>query len=93
MPRTAEITIDETVYTIRAFNIGELEEIQEAGNSAWKVLQVALRRATPEIVNPRLLEPTPKQITEAFKTIMKLAGLEEVKTGPQLVPGVDPPNP
>lgn len=89
MPRTTEITLDGATYVIRAFNIGELEEIAEAGNSAWKVLKVALRRAQPPVADPNIIEPTPAELTQAFGAIMKLAGLEDVKAGPQLVAGTD----
>lgn len=76
MARTAEITLDGTTYTIRAFNIGELEIIQKSGGDAWTVLRTALRRAEPKAPDANLIEPTPTELETAFATIMTLAGLK-----------------
>lgn len=88
MPRTATITLDGVEYTIRAFNIGQLEAIAAAGNNAWTVLRTALERADPKVVDPNLIEPTPPELEAAFKTIMKLAGLKEPEASPLLPPAI-----
>jgi hypothetical protein len=76
MARTAEIVLDGQTYTIRAFNIGELEIIQKANNDVWIVLRTALRRAEPKVANVDELEPTSDELTAAFRTIMELAGFK-----------------
>lgn len=84
MSRTATITLDGTSYEIRPFNIGELEAIQRAGSDAWVVLKTALKRAVPKVENADLIEPTPTELTEAFSTIMTLAGLQKPDASPQV---------
>lgn len=82
MARTAQIILDGATYTIRAFNIGELETIGKAGNDAWVVLKTALKRADPKVENADLIEPTPAELTAAFSTIMQLAGLQKPDASP-----------
>jgi hypothetical protein len=82
MARTAKITLDGVDYTIRAFNIGELEIIQRAGSDAWTVLKTALGRADPKVDHPDLIEPTPEELKVAFETIMTLAGLQKPDASP-----------
>jgi len=89
MARTATIKLDDVEYVIRAFNIGELETIQRAGNDAWTVLKTALRRADPKVEQPDLIEPTPAELEAAFNTIMVLAGLQKPDPSPQ--PGAEAP--
>lgn len=80
MGRTTTITLDGITYTVRAFNIGELERIQTAQANAWSVLKIALERADPKIEDPNVIEPTPSELEDAFKKILDLAGL---KSDPQ----------
>lgn len=91
MARTAKITLDGMEFVIRAFNIGELEKINQAGNDAWVVLRMALLRAEPKVPDPNALEPTPDELKEAFATIMTLAGLQKPEASPQQEPPQAPP--
>lgn len=91
MARTAKIVLDGTEYVIRAFNIGELEKINQGGNDAWVVLKTALMRAEPKVVDPNAIEPTPAELQVAFETIMTLAGLQKPEASPQQEPPPAPP--
>lgn len=94
MARTAKITLGEQEYTIRAFNLGELEEIGELietasdrkGKVSFEIIKMALRRADPKVDDAGTIEATMDQVSEAATAILELAGL---KTRDQ-APG-DPP--
>ena len=91
MARTAFIVLDGVKYEIRAFNIGELEKIQQAGNDAWTVLKTALLRAEPKVTDPSLIEPTPAELKEAFEVIMTLAGLQKPDESPPVTEPTEAP--
>lgn len=81
MATTARITLDGKEYTLRAFNIGELEEVADLVQSEkphklpFAILRVAMRRAEPRVEDVNALEITAAELNKAIETIQGLAGL------------------
>ncbi len=81
MARTTNITLDGVMYTVRAFNIDQIERAVSAFDSKTKatvplaVLRIAMERAEPQVALADL-EPKMEEITAAFQTIMELAGIQ-----------------
>lgn len=91
--RSATITLGGTQYTVKPFNIGELEELEEIlgaeRGQTGKILAIALRRAEPKCEDILLIEPAPGEIKAAIVAIAELSGLRpQVGAGDQspLVP-------
>ncbi len=79
MARTAKITLDGKDYEIKAFNLGELEEVTDIFQSAkpssvpFKVLAKALGKIDVPIVS---VDATLDEVTAAFRAIMELSGMK-----------------
>ena len=64
MARTAQITLDDKVFTVHALNMGELDEVFELFDGPTRkvargVLAIAMRRAEPKLNGAfDALEPT-----------------------------------
>ena len=82
MARTAEIILDGQTYTVRAFNIEQIERVM-ASPGSFAVLRIALERSEPPVAKDAVseLEPTMVEIRTALETVMKLSGLE-IPTSP-----------
>lgn len=83
MAKTATITLGGTQYTIKPFNLGELEHISEmqadktkATKVPFEALRIVLRRAEPKCEKPDELEVTPEEMQGAFAAIMDLSGMK-----------------
>ena len=83
MARTAEIILDGQTYTVRAFNIQQIERVM-ASPGSFDVLRIALERSEPFLDKEAvaLLEPTMVEIRTALETVMKLSGLETPTSPP-----------
>lgn len=81
MPKTATIRLGETDYIVRAFNVGELEQVLELSDTLsrakmpFAILRLALRVAVPPVAS-ETLDATPIQIGIAVDTILELSGLK-----------------
>lgn len=89
--KTAIIRLGEADYTIRRFNLGELEElaalIQETPRhrTSFAIVRLALATAEPAVTDANAIDVEGDQITVAITTIMELSGLRSAKPGE--VPG------
>lgn len=91
--RTAKITLGGEDYTIRAFNIGQLERVTDiiaSANAAGKqgritfdILRMALETAEPRIEDVNDLSPTMEEVTEAGRLILELAGIKVSRDPPK----------
>ena len=84
MARTATVTLGDQDYTIRCFNIGELEQVSEiisaegksSGWQTFEIVKLAMRRADPAVDDPTQIEATIDQINTAGRAILDLAGFK-----------------
>lgn len=77
---TEKITLGGSDYTIRTFNIGELERIAEIMEGPrtkvpFAIIRIALERAEPKVEKPNDIEATTDEVSSAMVAVMKLAGL------------------
>lgn len=95
MASTAKITLAGVEYTIRKFNIGELERIAETVEGPrhkvpFTIIGIALERAEPKLTGSvHDIETDTDEIQAAMAVVMDLAGLKAKTTGGDK-PG-DPP--
>lgn len=93
MSRTFEITLGGTVYAVPRFNLGQLREIAqirgesdaERAEVPFTILAMALKRATPSVVDEAALleiEPEDGEFAEAMRLVMENAGLR-AKAAPE----------
>jgi hypothetical protein len=80
MARIEIIILGGVEYTVSAFNLDQMERATGAfegakGSVPYAFLRIALERANPK---PKLneIEPTIDEITNAFKKLAKLSGIE-----------------
>jgi hypothetical protein len=82
LDKEAKITLGGQEYTVRSFNIAELEEIGQLldgtvnKTTPFKILAIALRRAQPPVQDARTIELSFKDLDPAMDTIFAIAGLE-----------------
>lgn len=89
MVKTATIRLGETAYTVRAFNMGEIEEVAAifetepvVARRAFAVVRLALKvAATPKVDDPDALDVTIRQVGDASNAIMELSGLRSAPAG------------
>lgn len=91
--RTAEIVLGGDTYTVRAFNMGELERVADAIEEkkgmrvTQAIVRIALERATPPLACPfEEIETDVNEIAEAGRRIMVLAGLTATENPPPADP-------
>lgn len=84
---TAVIKLGGVDYTVRAFNIGELERVADAfqgpsHRAAFAILRIALERADPRPADPAKVEATTDEVTAAVPILLRLAGLQQPDQSP-----------
>lgn len=94
MPKSATVTLDGADYTIRRFNLGELEDLTEAlgqpgSKSGFRILRTALARAEPKIENIPGLEIDADEMKAAIEQIMALNGLKAKPKGAPEIAGTE----
>jgi hypothetical protein len=92
MPKQTTVTLADIQYVVPAFNMNQLEEvgllIQADGGqnyaTAYKILRVALRRATPPLDDKASgeIQPTVNEVREANEKILEMSGLATAKENP-----------
>lgn len=93
-PKTAQITLGDTTFTVRRLNLDELQEIMEATEALpharlpLAILKIALRRSDPPVAEAEVgkLEATTDQLHLGCNAVMTLAGMKPEKENPP-VPG------
>ncbi len=90
--RTAQIDLGGKIFTIHAFNIGELRRISklimddkvDGVERGLEIIRMALARAEPQVPVDEFetLEPTFDQVTTASDIILGLAGLKAAGNPP-----------
>jgi hypothetical protein len=95
MVKTTKITLAGQDYTVHAFNLDELEEIQDVladesqaarRKAPGKIIAIALRRADPPIEKPGTIEATLPEIRQSMRVLMSLAGMELTENPPEAAP-------
>ncbi len=86
MSKTFTITLDGQEYTMRPFNMGELEEVAELdlprAKMPFALLRLAMKRADPPCPSVDAIEMTPDEFNEAVGKVMVAAGMRKVEAGP-----------
>ena len=85
-----KITLGNTEYDVPPMNVGQIEDVSAldaaANNKKWtyQAFAIVIRRAVPEIKEPREVEATPAQLRECIEKIMRNSGwdIPESKNGP-----------